>query len=261
MPCKNCHHEIELWMNFCGNCGAKIIRNRLNPKTLAEQVNREILAIDNRLFRTFYGLFRAPQDVIVGYINGVRRKYQDVLQYFAISLTIAGFQIFLMKHFFPEVFEFDMSTFDGQTRAVMEDNPFFNMQPDDMNNFQALTYIISLPLSAISSYLAYAIVADNRFNLTEHFVINLYYSAQVIIFTAVSSLILLSFNMNYLLIVLLLTIPNYTYYFFVLQRVFDDSFLVSLGKYLVVMVFQGILFVFLSILVVILGFVYALLVM
>jgi hypothetical protein len=248
-------------MNFCGNCGAKVIRNRLTPKILAEQVNRDILAIDNRLFRTFYALLRAPQDVIVGYINGVRRKYQDVLQYFAVALTIAGFQIFLMKHFFPEVFNFDMSMLDAGTRESMEKNPFLNMQPDDMNNFQALTYIISLPLSAISSYLAYVIVNDDRFNLTEHFVINLYYSAQVIIFTALASLILLTFNMNYLVIVLLLTIPNYLYYFFVLQRVFDDSFLVSLGKYLIVMTFQGIVFIMLSILIVIIGALYAILTM
>lgn len=249
-------HEEQ---NFCANCGAKVIRNRLSPRILAEQVNREILAIDNRLFRTFYALFVAPQDVILGYIGGVRRKYQEVLHYFAIALTLAGFQIFVMKMFFPEVFEYDPTVFGalGDKKAFKE-NPFLNMDADQTNNFQAIIYMITLPLSALATYFSYALVGDKRFNLTEHFVINIYYLSQIIIVNAILYIILLMFGFNAVAISAAIAIPTYFYNFYILWRVFDDSILVSLGKYLIVLVANGILILIIMILVVAAGVIYAL---
>ena len=80
MHCKNCNHPISENQNYCDNCGAKVIRNRLEPKVLIHQVNEQFLSIDNKLLRTFVALCVKPEDVIGGYINGTRRKYIDVLQ-------------------------------------------------------------------------------------------------------------------------------------------------------------------------------------
>jgi len=244
MQCKNCNHAINTGQNFCGNCGAKVIRNRLNPRILAEQVNQEILAIDNRLFRTFYALFRAPEDVIVGYIKGVRKKYQDVLQYFAIALTLAGFQVFIMSVFFSDAFvEQDQLLKSLENTPGQENNPFRGINSEDYSNYQGLVYILTVPFSALSSCLAYYLVGDRRYNLTEHFVINLYYSAQIIIVNAILSTLFLILDINYLLTSSLAIITTVLYFFYVLKRVFYDQFLVTLAKYIIVAVFYSIFFI------------------
>ncbi|MEM1002670.1 MAG: hypothetical protein AAGH46_08475 [Bacteroidota bacterium] len=165
-----------------------------------------------------------------------------------------------MKIFFPEVFQAGPEAFGSFTsEEAMKENPFINVMgdADNLSNFQAVVYILSLPLSALSSFCAYFIVGDRQYNLTEHFVINLYYSAQVIIFTAIINILLLTFGVDYFSIALLLTLPNYAFYFYALWRVFDDRLVVSLGKYLIVMTFQGIIFIILMILAGIVGFTYA----
>jgi hypothetical protein len=73
-----------------------VIRNRLTPKVLAEQVNEEFLSIDNKFLITLIDLLKKPEAVIDGYIHGLRKKYIGVIPFYAISLTILGFQTFLL---------------------------------------------------------------------------------------------------------------------------------------------------------------------
>jgi predicted amidophosphoribosyltransferase len=74
VDCKNCHKPLNDSQNFCDECGAKIIHNRLTPKVLLQQVNEQFLSIDNKLLRTFIDLFKKPDNVINGYINGTRKN-------------------------------------------------------------------------------------------------------------------------------------------------------------------------------------------
>ena len=80
MNCKNCNKPLNAIQKFCDDCGAKIIQNRLTPKVLAAQVNEQFISIDNKFLRTFIDLFKNPEIVIDGYINGTRKKHIDVLQ-------------------------------------------------------------------------------------------------------------------------------------------------------------------------------------
>jgi hypothetical protein len=100
MNCKNYNKVLVDSQKYCDECGAKIIQNRLTPKVIAAQINEQFLSIDNKLLKTFIDLFKRPEVVINGYINGTRKRYIDVLQYFAVSLTLAGIQVFLMTTFF-----------------------------------------------------------------------------------------------------------------------------------------------------------------
>lgn len=259
MHCKNCGHSLQEHENFCSNCGAKVIRNRLTPRVLAEQVNQEILAIDNRLFRTFYALFRAPEDVILGYINGVRKKYQDVLQYFAIALTLTGFQLLLISFLFPDAFEVSESmTKFIESQPGQENNPFKDISYKESTDYQGLGYVLTTPFYAISTYLAYMITGDKQFNLTEHFVINLYYSAQVIFITAFLTLAGVIFGLDYITASLLTIVPLFIYYYFVLKRVFNDSYLVTFAKFLLVQVVNTVIYVILGVIAVVAIVVYEL---
>ncbi|MEM9680376.1 MAG: DUF3667 domain-containing protein [Bacteroidota bacterium] len=257
MVCKNCGTELNDTQNFCYHCGAKVIRNRLTPKVIAHQVNEEFFSIDNKLLLTFIDLFKRPEDVINGYIDGTRKKYINVIQYFAISLTLVGIQVFLMNTFFSEYLDMEVPFLEGLPEEAKNDtnNPFADIDFEIFNDYQSFFYIVSVPISALSTWLAYYIIGERRFNFTEHLVINLYYSAQVIIVTAFISIFFLVFGFDYLLISSFLTLLTFIYFFFVLKRVFNNTFWDTVLRYMLVMAaFFGI-FVGSLILGVIVGFV------
>lgn len=236
MNCKNCNNALKDTQKYCDECGAKIIQNRLTPRVIAAQVNEQFLSIDNKFLKTFIDLFKKPEDVITGYINGTRKRYIDVLQYFAVSLTLAGIQVFLMTTFFKDAFEFSSEVSgNAQNIANQESNPFGGVVYDMLTKYQGLVYILTVPLSAVGSWLAYFINGERKYNYTEHLILNLYYSAQIIIITAVFSILFLLFGLNYLIVSTILTLPIFIYLFYVLKRVFKENFLNTLAKFILTM--------------------------
>lgn len=237
MNCKNCNKALKDTQKFCDECGAKVIQNRLTPKVLAAQVNEQFLSIDNKFLKTFIDLFKNPEDVICGYINGTRKRYIDVLQYFAVSLTLAGIQVFLMTTFFRDALGFDKEfTETIQSMPGQENNPFAGIEYDMFTKYQGLIYILTVPFSALGTWLAYHITGDRKLNYTEHLVLNLYYSGQIIIITAVFSILFLLFGLNYIIVSTILTLPTFIYFFYVLKKVFKDSFWNTLAKFILAMV-------------------------
>ena len=240
MDCKNCHNSLKDTQKFCDECGAKVIFNRLKPKVIAEQINEEFLSIDNRLLKTLIHLFTKPNEVINGFINGTRKKYIGVIQYFAIGLTLLGIQVFFMTNIFndPDLYKFglleEMAKAPGQ-----ENNPFFNEDlnnADNFNSFQSLYYTLSIPLSALSTWISYWVLGIRRFNFTEHLVINLYYGAQVVIISAVIYILFLGLGFNYFTTSYFVTFLTFIYFFYILKSVFNTPFWTTIGHYLLVLI-------------------------
>lgn len=244
MHCKNCNTELRTNQHYCDECGAKVIRNRLTLKVIAHQINNEFFSLDNRLLRTFITLFTKPEDVIVGYIKGTRKKYIDVIQYFAFSLTLAGLQVFIMSVFFSDLME--MNLYEGmKDMPGQEHNPFRDLNFEAFNNYQGLIYILGVPISTFSTWFVYYIVKDRRLNFTEHLVLNLYYSAQVIIITAVLSITFLILGLNYFIVSSIIILPLFWYLYYVLRRVFRDPFWETVAKFLLVSIIYGFLYILL----------------
>ncbi|MEM6516398.1 MAG: DUF3667 domain-containing protein, partial [Bacteroidota bacterium] len=197
MQCRNCKYELSETHNFCPNCGAKIIKNRLTLKNIWQDINEKVFDVDNYLLKTFVHLFKQPEAVINEFIAGTRKKYVNVIQYFALSLTLAGIQLYLQNAFFSDVIATD-TAFLGELQNYenQENNPFKDTNLEDFNNYQNLFYIISVPISAIATWAAFFIAGKRGFNFTEHIVLNLYYSAQIIIINSVITIALLSFGIN-----------------------------------------------------------------
>lgn len=236
MNCKNCNKTLNNTQKFCDECGAKVIQNRLTPKILATQVNEQFISIDNKFFRTFVALFQKPEAVIDGYINGTRKKYIDVLQYFAISLTLAGVQLFLMTTFFKEALEFSPEFLKAiESSPSQKNNPFFSTSFDEASKYQGLIYIATVPFYSLATWLGYYLIGERKYNFTEHLVLNLYYSAQIIIFTSVFSIIFILFGINYLIVTSILTLPYFIYLYYILKRVFKDNYWDAFGKFLFTM--------------------------
>lgn len=235
MNCKNCNNNLKDSQKFCDQCGAKIIQNRLKPKVLVEQVNEQFLCLDNKFLRTFIHLFSQPETVIVSYINGTRKKYIDVLQYFAIALTLAGIQIFIMSTFFKESLDFQSGFIEGlSTNSSKTESPFKDFDMDTINKYQSLIYIVTVPFYALGTWLTYYLLRERLYNFTEHLVINLYYYAQIIIVTAVFAILCSIFGIDYMLISTILLLPTLAYLFYILKRVFKTSFWTTFSRFIIV---------------------------
>ncbi|MGC1205164.1 MAG: DUF3667 domain-containing protein [Flavobacteriaceae bacterium] len=237
-------------------CGAKVIKNRLTFKNLAQDINDQFFNIDNTFLKTFIHLFTKPEIVINGFISGTRKKYITVIQYFAISLTLVGVQIFLMNTFFKDALQVeDMFGASFKDMPNQENNPFLpqNFDYSQINNYQSLIYILSVPFSAIATWLAYKIIGDKRFNFTEHIVLNLYYSGQIIIVSSVLTILFLCFGIDYMTITYIVTAITFIYFFHVLMRVFNSNFLNTLASFLLFLVVLGVIFLIVFILGVIIG--------
>ena len=181
MSCKNCEYTLKFEDNYCPQCGAKVIKNRLTFKNLWEEINERVFNLDNNFFRTFLFLFTKPHEVINGYVHGVRKKYMDPVSYLGIALTFSGLFLFILrKYFFDKLsFEFPGSTMDSEAmRKVM-------LVTMDFNSFVFLFYI---PVVTLAGWLMYN---NRRYLLTEYLVQSTYSLAHFSLFTIPLSILIL----------------------------------------------------------------------
>lgn len=161
MECKNCNRSTRTDYTYCSNCGAKIIRNRLTFKNLWYDVTERYFNVDNTFLKTFWHLFIKPEQVIGGYINGVRKKYLNPISYFAFSVILSGVMFFVLKK--------------GFKLNLMPEN-LSGPNLDKIYDYQALISYIAIPAYTIASYILF--IDKNKYNLTEHLIINTYWLAQ-----------------------------------------------------------------------------------
>lgn len=208
MECKNCTSTLSSTQNFCSNCGAKVIHNRLTFKSLWANFTEQFLSIDNTFIKTFIHLFTKPDEVIGGYIDGVRKKYLNPIGYFAFSIVLSGIMLYILKK------GYNMTLTQTTTESP-------NM--DKIYDHQAFITYIGLPFYAFATLLIF--IDKRKFNLPEHLVINAYWMAQFSIVQFLISIPLFGFfeiNFtsfgNYLMIVVII------YLFYILKKIYKISF-------------------------------------
>ncbi|MGR7812205.1 DUF3667 domain-containing protein [Lacinutrix undariae] len=187
MNCKNCKTNLSQDNDYCSKCGGKIIRNRLTLKQLFSHFAELYLNFDNKFLRTFIGLFKHPQQVIDGYISGTRKKYVDVISYFALAVTITGFEYFILRKFFPNFIDISNMTYKG-SEAFMAD--YMNT----VIEYQSLVLMLFVPLYALVG--KFVFYNYKNYNYTEILVIFMYVIAQLSIAGAIILLTSAVFGLN-----------------------------------------------------------------
>lgn len=187
MNCKNCKTVLSLESDYCNSCGGKVIRNRLTFKNLFEHITETFFNYDNKLLRTFLVLFKNPENVIGSYINGTRKKYVNVISYFALAITISGFYLLILKKFFPEVMDYSILSFEGQEDFQKKNVSF-------VQEYMSLFMMLYVPIYALIARVSF--IGVNKFNYTELLVVFLYIQAQMSIVTAIASVILSFFGVT-----------------------------------------------------------------
>ncbi|RLD28093.1 MAG: hypothetical protein DRI75_07845 [Bacteroidetes bacterium] len=179
MNCKNCDANLNQNSNYCNDCGAKVIRNRLTPKNLFADLSEQFLNYDNKFLQTLINLFSKPEDVIGCYINGTRKKYVNVISYFAIAITISGLQLFILNKYFPELVNLSSVTIEGQEE-------FANKNLEFLQEYQSIVMMISVPIYALISKIVFFNI--KTYNYTEHLVLFMYIFSQITIIGALFQL-------------------------------------------------------------------------
>ena len=176
MNCKNCNTELHENDDYCANCGARVIRNRLTFRNLFEHLSETFFNYDNKLLRTILDLFKKPEDVIEGYIDGVRKKYVNPISMFGLALTISGLYIIIVNRFFPEIIDFSSITIEGQEELQRKNMQF-------IEEYQSLVMMLYVPIYAFMAQLVF--FDKKRFNYTELSVVFIYIQAQISIVTSI----------------------------------------------------------------------------
>lgn len=259
MLCKNCNTKLNTNHNFCYECGAKVITQKITFKNVMENFSAQFFNYDNKFLKTFLDLTIKPEKVIAGYLDGLRKRYINVIQYLAISLTITGLHFFILTTFFENPFDIQASQF-GIPKNIPNPNSveeYFSKTSEFMSKYISIIYILSIPISAIGSWLAYRIY-DKRYNYTEHIIINTYYAAHYLIATAVLAIVFVTFGASYANFSTISFFLAFIYFWYVLKRVYKIPWLESIAYIFVHGVFYFVILLLFLILSVLIGFVYAL---
>jgi hypothetical protein len=214
MECKNCSNPLRTDFDFCPSCGAKVIRNRLSFKNLWYDISERYFDLDNTFLRTFIHLFTKPQQVVDGYISGIRRRYLNPISYLGIALTLSGLTIFLMQKFFDV--KMDLDVFNQGI------NPEFyqKIMPIAMD-FSSLVFILLIPIFGLSGWLTFN---KKRYLFSEYLVIFLYALAQwSIVSFPISLLILIISPQDYLMFSTIMLPLMIIYSIYVMQRISNFS--------------------------------------
>ncbi len=248
MDCKNCKSELNPKNNFCSECGAKIIRERITIKSLFSNV-LIILGWDSNFFVTLRHLLYKPQIVFKEYINGTRKKYANPFAFFAISLAISLFVInqysdqFIQMSTMSNLQQVDenVSSSDNSNESNGLKALGFNSQKEfneSIIEFQLKYYnlisFLSLPLFTLIAFFVFR----KPYNYGEHLVINTY----ILSITTFLGVLLFVFSLLTGINILYYgTIITFLYYSYVYKRLYELSF----GKLILkILKFIGVLLLF-----------------
>ncbi len=216
MICKNCQAELTEISDYCYSCGGKVIKNRLTLKNLFNYFVETFFNYDNKFLQTIINLIVYPKDVVDTYVHGTRKRYIEPLAFFAISLTLSGVYIFVVRKVFPELFEFsELYTNDAQKE-------FANKITDFTTEYISLLNFAIIPALALISRIVFY---NNRYNYTEHLVVNFYTMSLFSMFSVVVTLLIAAFIPTSLLTISgLLYIVFFIYYCYLMKQLFELSF-------------------------------------
>lgn len=191
MNCKTCKSQIENDAHYCSYCGSKIVNERLSLKGTWEEFVGPFFSWDNNFWRTFFGLFTNPKDVLEAYISGARKKYFQPFSYIILYATVA---VFFYK-FFP--LEIIMDYSDGFSKGYNSSQAPANVPKIDMEAFMTnlMSYynffiLLLIPLYALTSYITFNKRGHNFF---EHLVFNSYLQSNLGFISLLLQVVLVNF--------------------------------------------------------------------
>jgi len=239
MDCKNCDQLLHVSNHYCSNCGAPVVMNRLTFKQIIHEFSERYLSFDNKFLITFIALFKCPQLVINGFIDGLRTKYVNPVTYAIIAVTVSGFSVYLIKKgFYGDV----ISQAVAQTET--NDKVPFDMRAymEGVFDYQNIIFFLSIPILGIISKIVF--YDHKKFNIAETSLIYTYtYSQFTIVSFLLSIILVLLFGIDYG-VYSFITFPLMIgYHAYALKKVFELSWSQLFLKLFLFLALMGVLMI------------------
>ncbi len=167
MTCRNCNNTLRTDFSYCPDCGSKIIRNRLTPKSLIYDVIERYFNLDNTFLKTLWHMIIKPEDVCGGYISGIRKKYLNPVSMLAISLTLSGFVIFLTKKLAWSDIDFSKISYAQTSSGGAGTEKIMSATME----YGSLLFLFYIPILAFASFVFFN---KKQYNFAEHTVTAIY---------------------------------------------------------------------------------------
>lgn len=184
MNCKNCKTVLNPNDNFCSECGAKVVRERITIKSIFSNL-LVALGWDSNFFITFRFLLSKPQIILKEYIDGTRKKYTNPFTFFAISIAVSLFVFNQYSEQFVQMLTpettFQIEKSDILSSNNSKDELYKSFGYENETEFQKATMQFQLKYNNLLSFLLlplYTLIAflvfGKPFNYGEHLIINTY---------------------------------------------------------------------------------------
>lgn len=227
MNCRNCDTSLSQEQRFCPNCGEITKAKQLTVKSIIGLFFSNFLSYDNKFLKTFRNLTTKPDDVIDSYVYGFRRKYVNVISYLGLAVTLIGLQFFVLRRFFPDLLNAD-SILSSNSLKVNNELFDMNLFLESYYEYQGLLTILFIPLYAFASRLLF--FDSKKYNLAEHFVINIYTNAHFYIFWFMLTMLTLPFNINYNILSQFSILPLLIYMTYAFKRLYSIRIFDALAR-------------------------------
>ncbi len=163
MECKKCQYPIAHTDVYCSQCGARVIHSRLSFSSLWSDFKDRYLDYDNTLFTTFTQLFTKPEQVLNGYLSGVRKRYMNPLSYLGIALTLSGISLIVMREVTAKI---DWDVFEQGV------NPELTAKlTGALYDFSSFIFVLFIPVFALAGWLS---MNKKNYLISEFMVIFIY---------------------------------------------------------------------------------------
>lgn len=216
MECKNCQQTLQPSHAYCFQCGGMVVKNRITFKSLFSELLDRYFSLDSKLVQTWKALFTKPEDVVNGYINGVRNKYMPPLSFFILAIAVSGLYNYLLRNGWLG----DYNTFVNAFATENKDAPIdFKEFMNQIMDYQNLLFFAFLPFMALISKILF--YNQSNWNFAEHTIVYTYTYAQCS-FLLVGVMPILFFFPESLMIYTTLSIPLYILlHAYFLKRIFQ----------------------------------------
>jgi len=213
MNCQNCKHPFESNDLFCNQCGAQLQPARLTIGNIFRDFSERYFSFDNKFIKTCIALFKQPEEVVNGYINGLRIRYVNPITFLIISITLSSIQVLLIKNGYLDFGFVDLNP--------NEKNPFdmkkFNEWSFDHQN---MIMFATIPFLALISRIVF--FGRKEFNFAEHNLIYFYtYSVCTIAVLVLVVPFFLVFDLDFIFYVIISFSFMILYHVYALKRIFS----------------------------------------
>lgn len=229
--CKNCSSQIYANKRFCADCGAKWIDNRITIKQVAADFSDNYIGFDTKFIRTFIDLFRKPEAVIKGYINGRRVNYMDAVRYLLLAIFVTGIYTFVLKqtgvldeiiHSQAEATREAYRSMGMTENQVIESTAQAQKFSQQVFEFQGFFLLFTIPLLAFAARLTFW--GKRYFNFTEQIVFYMYTFSHMVIATTPITILLVFVAPDYFMYIGFVTFPLlYIYNAYCYKKCFNLS--------------------------------------